>query len=311
MRHVPHLLCLVLAMGALAPRTDAQRRPSRSERDLRSFVHEGRERTFVVRAPRSVASTTEPMPLVIVLHGGGGNAANAERMTGFTSLVERERIVVAYPNGTGRSTTRLLTWNAGHCCGLAMQQRVDDVGFVDTMIDILAREMPIDSTRIYLTGMSNGAMMTHRLAREMRHRPAAIAPVVGAVFGDETAARGPVSVLAFNGLKDESVPTDGGTGSGIGRRAWDGVPPRPNEAQGQYWARENRCDTTPRVTSLDRLVHWVWSCPDGRAVELYQVTDGGHAWPGGNPGTRRADRPSGAIDATTTMWAFFRAHPRR
>lgn len=246
-----------------------------------------------------------------MLHGGGGDAANAERMSGFTRLVERERLIAVYPNGTSRRGDRFLTWNAGHCCGYAMENKVDDVGFIDAVLDALARDFRIDEDRIYVTGMSNGAMMTHRLGRELRHRPAAIAPVVGAVFGDEPAAPSAVAAVIFNGLKDTSVPPDGGLGDGIGRRAWDGVPPRPNVDQGAYWARAAACGATPTSKEDARVIHWTWPCASGAAVELYQLKDNGHAWPGGQAGSRRGDRPSDAIDATEVMWAFFKAHPRR
>lgn len=202
------------------------------------------------------------------------------------------------------------TWNAGHCCGYAMQNDVDDVGFIDAMLDEIEREWRIDPDRIYVTGMSNGGMMAHRLGRELRHRPAAIAPVVGAVFGDEPMPRSPVSAVIFNGLKDTSVPATGGMGNGVGRRAWDGVPPRPNLEQGAYWAGAARCGAEPDSTRQNRVIHWIWSCPDGIAVELYQLEDGGHAWPGGRAGSPMGDRPSDALDATTTMWSFFKAHPR-
>jgi polyhydroxybutyrate depolymerase len=76
--------------------------------------------------------------------------------------------------------------------------------------------------------------------------------------------------------------------------------------QGAYWARAAGCNATPRTITRDRLIHWTWSCPAGIAVELFQVTDGAHAWPGGSAGRRRADPPSNAIDATAAMWEFFK-----
>jgi polyhydroxybutyrate depolymerase len=276
-----------------------------------SLTHDGRERSYVVRAPRGLVRTDAPVPVVVVLHGGGGNAANAEQMTGFTKLVERERIIVVYPNGTGRRRERLLTWNAVHCCGTAMEQRVDDVGFIGAMLDTLAAVHPVDPKRIYVTGMSNGAMMAHRVGRELSPRIAAIAPVVGAVFGDEAPASNVVAAIIFNGLKDTSVPSQGGLGDGLGRRAWDGTPALPNLRQGAYWARVNECEAAPKLTESALVLHWVYTCPVGRAVELYQLKDNGHAWPGGRPGSRRGDKPSTVIDATELMWTFFKAHPRR
>lgn len=277
----------------------------------RSLQHGGRTRTYVVRAPRDAARNGPALPVVVMMHGGGGNAANAEQMSGFTRLVERERIIVVYPDGTGRLRDKLLTWNAVHCCGPAMEGKVDDVGFVNAILDALGREFAIDETRIFVTGMSNGAMMAHRVGRELSRRVAAVAPVVGAVFGDEVTAPSPVSAVIFNGLKDESVPSQGGLGAGRGRRAWDGTPPRPNLDQGSYWARVNGCDPAPRMSDSGSVLHWTWRCPAGRAVELYQLKDNGHAWPGGRAGSRRGDKPATSLDATEVMWAFFKAHPKQ
>lgn len=279
---------------------------SASAEDKQSFEYQGRTRSYVVRAPAGITRTSAPLPVVFVLHGGGGNAGNAEQMTGFTRLVERERIIVVYPEGTGRFRNRLLTWNAQHCCGPAMTERVDDVGFISALIDTLAAHYPVDQRRVYATGMSNGGMMSHRLGRELSARITAVAPVVGAVFGDEAPPARPVSALMINGLLDKAVPAQGGNSGGRGASAWDGMPAKPNIDQGTYWARYNACDATPRLNERGSVLHWTYRCPAGRAVELYQLMDNGHAWPGGKSGSRLGDTPSTAIDGTEVIWAFFK-----
>lgn len=301
------LLALLSACTASAQRADRRTSADPAEQSLR---HGGRDRSYVVRAPRDVGATGTSLPVVLVLHGGGGSAANAERMTGFTALVERERILVVYPNGSSRLGP-LRTWNAGHCCAYARDQDIDDVGFINALLDTLESRYPVDRARVYVTGMSNGAMMSHRLARELSHRIAAIAPVVGALFGDEPAPGGPVAMLAFNGTLDQLIPPDGGGNGRTVAGGFGGMRTRPYTEQGTYWARANGCTGAPTVTTQGVLVHTRYTCPAGRAVELQLVQDNGHAWPGGQTGTRRADGPSRSIDATTTMWAFFAAHPKR
>jgi len=148
-------------------------------------MHGGRLRSYILRLPP--AMPPGGVPLVLVLHGGGGNGVNAESMTDFTSLARAKGFIVAYPDGSARGRGGLLTWNAGHCCGYAMQSNVDDVGFLSALIDDLRSRYPIDSKRVYVTGISNGAMMAHRVGRELPQKVAAIAPVVGDVFGDEKA----------------------------------------------------------------------------------------------------------------------------
>jgi polyhydroxybutyrate depolymerase len=305
-RLAPTRLALAAAIAATlglapahSPGEDAQ--PARQ-----SFMHNGTLRGYVVRAPNGARSAGARLPVVLVLHGGGGNADNAERMTGFTQLVEREHIMVVYPEGTSaRAFVRLLTWNAGHCCGYAMENRIDDVGFIDALLDTLAARYPVDTARIFVTGMSNGAMMSHRLGRELSHRIAGIAPVVGALFGDELPPSQPVSAIMINGLLDKSVPADGGATGGRSANAWDGVPTAANIAQGTYWARADGCAATPTVQERATSVTRRWECPAGRRVELHQLKDQGHAWPSGQRGSRLGDKPSTSMDATEVIWAFF------
>jgi polyhydroxybutyrate depolymerase len=265
-------------------------------------------RTYVVRAPDTLKFNSR-LPLVLVLHGGGGNAANAEKMTGFTEKARKENFIVVYPEGSGRLRRALLTWDAKHCCGYAMEHEVDDVAFISALIDHLIKTYSIDDKRIYVTGMSNGGMMTHRLGIELSNRIAAIAPVVGTLFGDERAPLRPVAALMINGLLDENVPFAGGTGAGRGKDAWDGTPAKPALDQGAYWAKANGCNEAPIKNDMTTQISYRYQCPTGRAVELIALKDNGHAWPGGEKGSRRGDKPSESMNATDVIWEFFKAHP--
>lgn len=280
----------------------------------------GAIRTFIVRAPRELTHrgtdrrNASPLPLVIAMHGGGGNAQNAESMTRFTPLVDRERLLVVYPDGTGGARgdrgPAMYTWNATHCCAAAMRNHVDDVAFITALIDTLSARYSVDARRIYVTGMSNGAMMSHRIGRELSRRVAAIAPVVGAVFGDEALATSPVSAIMINGLNDTSVPPDGGAPGGLGASQWN-ASPRPNIDQGTYWARVNGCRESPSKSEQGQIITWRWACPTGLDVEVHQLRDGTHEWPGGPRGRRGVASVSTSMDATEMIWAFFKAHPKR
>jgi len=265
-------------------------------------------RTYVVRKPETLLPSSR-VPLVLVLHGGGGNAANAEKMTGFTEKARRERFIVVYPEGSGRFRRGLFTWNAGHCCGYAMENKVNDVAFINLLIDDLSKRYPIDDKRIYVTGMSNGAMMTHRLGVALSHRIAAIAPVVGTLFGDERIPTQPVAALMINGVLDDNVPFAGGQGEGRGKDAWDGTPTKPALDQAAFWAKANGCDPSPIKNDNATQTYYRNQCPNGRAVELIALKDNGHAWPGGEKGSPRGDKPSTSLNATDVIWEFFKSHP--
>jgi len=311
-RRLVHLACaavLVALAGyvALEAQTRREMPPAGIERLL---AHEGRQRTYLVHD----FGRGGPAPVVIVLHGGGGNAANAVNMTGFDRLAAREELIAVFPDGTaGRSRGRLLTWNAGHCCAQAMQNKVDDVGFIERIIDTLVESGRADRSRIYVTGMSNGAMMSHRIGRELSTKVAAIAPVVGAIFGDEPPPQGPVPAFVLVGAEDQTVPAAGGSlqlrGLLGGRSAADrDVAPAVDQAI--YWARHNGCREPERVA--DRVsARTTWAdCASGASVVFHSVADNGHAWPGGRPGRTGAARPTTAFDATEEIWAFFEKQRR-
>lgn len=291
------------------------RMDQKAAEDLKTIQVNGVRRTYLLRTPPQARQNPQKRrALVIVLHGGGGNAHNAESMSGFTRKARQEGFFVVYPNGTGKMQHILLTWNSTHCCAVAMKNKLDDIGFIAALIDKLEQNYSIDPTRIFVTGMSNGGMMSHQLGISLSGRIAAIAPVVGGVFGDERIPQFPVSAMIFNGLQDTNVPYNGGLGDGPGSRfgSWDGTPLKPALAQSQFWARADHCNTHPAQSTRGQLTVYDFACPGGVDVQQVIVNDGGHSWPGGKPGRYRgADQPSQSINATDAMWKFFKAHPKR
>jgi polyhydroxybutyrate depolymerase len=172
-----------------------------------SIIFDGLERTYRIHIP-SLYDKDKPMPLVIVLHGSEGSAKSMENLSGFNTLSDKEGFIVVYPNAIEKH------WNDG----LDMPQyrsnreNIDDVGFISILIDYLIKELNIDKKRIYVTGMSNGAIMSHRLACEVSERIAAIAPVVGAMpekVVSHCSPSRPISVLIINSVDDPIVSWEG------------------------------------------------------------------------------------------------------
>lgn len=268
-------------------------------------------------------------PVVILLHGGGGNAERMANKTQFDVIARREHLIAVYPDGTGGDrASQLLTWNATHCCAAAMRNHVDDVGFISALIDRLVATGHADPTRVYVTGMSNGAMMTHVIGRELSHKVAAIATNVGALFGDEPPPQAPVSALIIVGQLDARVPGAGGpiaadlvetSGSGLrgrlmARRAANNpVADRdvaPAIAQATYWSHADGCtDSTTTVTPAAKHIAYT-GCRDGTDVQYYVVTGSGHAWPGGRAGRDGGDPTATTFNASEVIWAFFSTHKR-
>jgi polyhydroxybutyrate depolymerase len=142
---------------------------------LHTLTYDGLERTYILHVPPSY-NERHPVPLVISLHGGGGNAGHQRRVSDFNRLADEKGFIVVYPNGTGQRQDAILTWNGGACCGYAMTNNVDDVGFIRALIAELSNAYAIDPKRIYVTGISNGGIMAYRLACEASDVIAAIAP---------------------------------------------------------------------------------------------------------------------------------------
>ncbi|MDY6981748.1 MAG: PHB depolymerase family esterase, partial [Pseudomonadota bacterium] len=257
----------------------------------------------------------EPAPLVILLHGGGGNGENMVMQTGFDTVAEREGLIAVYPYGSSALfDNALLTWNAGHCCSYAMRENVDDVRFISLLIDTLVATGRVDPERVYVTGLSNGGMLTHRLGRELPHKIAAIAPVISSLFGDEPVQSLAMPTLIINGADDRIVKPEGGelgvsVGGGlIGGRAAD-RPALPITRQGEYWAAVNGCSSHTDTASSVWTLRSYESCIGG-AVQSYAVEDNGHAWPGGTAPRPDADQPTQAVDANELIWDFFRQQHR-
>jgi polyhydroxybutyrate depolymerase len=277
--------------------------------------HEGRDRRFLVHDFSGGAQA----PVVIVLHGGGGHPENAVSMSQMDRVAQREKFIAVYPGGTGGMPGgKLLTWNAGHCCAYARENKVDDVGFIAKMIDQLVASGRADPKRIYVTGMSNGGMMTHRLARELPGRLAGIAPIVGAIFGDEAPASSPVPAIIFVGQLDQTVPAAGGPLGGPERRGVAANLARrpedhdvaPDIAQAEYWAKANGCAASVKMnTARFEEIRWE-KCTSGAPVHFYRVANNGHAWPGGQAGRAEADQPTQAVNASEMMWRFFAANAK-
>jgi polyhydroxybutyrate depolymerase len=259
----------------------------------------GRTRRYFVHPPKGYDGKT-PLPLVLVLHGAVQGAINVERMSGMSAKADKENFLVAYPNGTSGSGLAP-TWNAGACCGYAVIRKVDDVGFLRALIDRLEHDYTVDPKRIFVTGISNGGMMSYRLACELADRVAAIAPVEGAQ-DLECRPSGPVSVLIFHGTADLLVPYKGGrTPFQIGPKRTD----TSVSSTVAFWVKQDGCSTTPKHEETAQLRIDTYSdCKDSAGVTLYTIPGGHHMW----PGTRLSHND---VPATDIMWSFFAAHPKR
>ena len=261
-----------------------------------SLEFDGRTRGYLVHPPRGYHPGA-PLPVVFVLHGATESNDGVEELSRMSVKADAEHFIAVYPAGTGR----VVTWNAGNCCGSAMKENVDDIGFLRALLEKIQHDYAIDPQRVYFTGISNGAMMSYRVACEMAEQVAAIAPVEGAL-NVECHPTAPVSVLIFHGTADRLVPFEGGS---TPFQADDNR--RNNSVAGavNFWVKRDGC-AVPATQEITPEVHIdkFSNCQQGTAVELYAIQGGHHMWPGRALSGNR-------VPATDLMWDFFVAHPKR
>lgn len=267
---------------------------------------DGRLRLYRIHVPPSYTGS-DSVPLILNFHGLGSNSLQQEVYSNFAGLADQPEggFIVVSPQGTTLTTNSF--WNTTLLPGL-----VDDPSFVDQLLDDLQANLCIDASRVFSAGMSNGAMMSIRLACSLSSRIAAIAPVAGAYYPALSNSLNPnetcldtraVPIIAFHGTADNTVPFNGGAGLGglVFRLPQDNT--TPDEDVIEDWAIHNGCTSgrqeAPVIGSV-RLVTYD-GCTDGATAQLYIVDGRGHSWPGAFG--------SGDISATDLAWQFFQAHP--
>ena len=276
----------------------------------------GYARTYGVYAPASL-DVSKKYPLLVMLHGGGGKGKGMRVLTrkGFESLADRHGAIVAYPDGVDKN------WNdfRGDKSRKAQRENIDDVAFISSMLDELAAAYPVDASRIYAAGISNGAMMSYTLACRASDRFAAIAPVAGAMPENllpACAPSRPVPVLIISGTEDKLVHWEGGYVTGpfgkkkLGRTV-------SVEKSRDFWLEKNSCDAAKKEISradpdpedgID-VTREVYTACAG-AVEFIKIDGGGHTWPGGLQYLPELviGKTSRELDANTEIWNFFMKH---
>lgn len=295
------ILAALLALTGCRPGPKASAPPASAPigASQQSLQIGGLTRTFRVYRPRDLPASA---PLVVMLHGGFGDADQAERSYGWDAEADREHFAVLYPDGEHRA------WNTGGgCCGDPARQGLDDVGFITAAVRAVEAEIPIDADRVYATGISNGGIMAYRLACDS-DLFAAIGPDSATLLGDCPAPKA-LSVLHIHGTADTRIPYSGGRGDGSAHI--DG-PPVP--AVVATWRAADGC-AAPTVAVAGVVTTSTAACPHGRTVELITITGAGHQWPGSEQHPVRqallgADPPSTALNATEVFWQFFAAHSK-
>jgi polyhydroxybutyrate depolymerase len=261
---------------------------------------DGVSRSYRVYCPKICQN--EKLPLMIVLHGGLGNAEVIEKRTGMNEIADTGCFIVAYPNGTeghyGMKNRR--TWNAGTCCGIASKSNVDDVKFIEAVIEHLKELYPVDSSRVYAAGMSNGGMMAYRLATEIPNKIAAVAVVSATLAVDNFDPARNVAVLHIHGTDDQFVPIGGGKG----KKSVSNVDHLSLADTIERVTKARNC-LPPQVRMLGEGIELSTYQSKGAPVEVVVIKNGAHAWPGGK-GRKDNHGLKEDFSASRYAWEFVR-----
>jgi polyhydroxybutyrate depolymerase len=305
--HASRLLSCILAVAlALSLGGCARTTHAKDTTDTAGTITVGgRQRTYLVHLP-SGYDPTRPVPLLIALHGSGSTGADMADLTGFNALADTQGFLVAYPDGIDGS------W-ADHNNTDADRAGVDDVAFMDALIDHLSTAYGVDPARVYATGMSNGGFMATLLACTLPETVAAVAPVAATMplsLVSQCPPGRPVSLLLIHGLDDTVDPPGGGKVDAQGGK----IGPIASDAETvAFWASRDGCWSAPAATDLPttgsgkaKVRQTDYSdCWDGTQVRYDTLTGIGHVWPGGPHSTLQG------FDASAVIWSFFAAHPQQ
>jgi polyhydroxybutyrate depolymerase len=263
-----------------------------------NMMFEGLERTYQVYLPANYQEGVQ-WPLVFNLHGYGSNAVEQNLYSGMSAVADTGNFILCFPNGTPNILGAGNAWNVGFP---GIPATANDVGFIDSLINIIHAEHNINLSRVYSCGMSNGGFMTYKLACELTDRFQAIASVTGSMVPSEMTdcmPSGTIPTLQIHGTEDPTVNYNGSIiNVGI-------------EELITYWVNHNDCTNMPDTTfiaespagdnSSAQLISYT-DCDGDREVLFYKIIGGEHTWPG-------AIFPIGVtnqdIKASVEIWNFF------
>ena len=237
--------------------------------DVRTVRIDGQNgRSAILVEPADRTASSPKLPLVVILHGLGEDAEGMAKLATWPEAARDVGFVAVFPQGVDDS------WNAGKCCGSAAEQGVDDVAFLDALVAQMVAEENVDPNAVYLTGFSNGAMMTYLYGCRRPDALAGAASVAGTNFSD-CQPDAPLRFLQVSGSDDPVVPVLGGHSS------VPGVPEVPSVEQSILAvARASGCTGQPNGVELAGVASFQGEgCADGKPVRYDVVRGLGHEYP--------------------------------
>ena len=308
------LICLALAINLGSPvwHLNVDSENPGSDITRQSIIWQDRERTYWLHLPPK-DNMDGPLPILFHLHGGGGTGKGTVKLTygRFNEIADREGFIVVYPDAIAKN------WNDGRTEHLKPENiGVDDVGFIEAIVERLKSQYQIDPDRIFTTGMSNGGFMSTRLLcdrAELFRGGAILTASISEGYFSQCAPSQPVGVLVMNGTADPIVPYTGGEIRLFGKNRGSIL---SHEDFVAFWKEKNGCLEELQVEHIPNTKPWdgtqveirnFRNCHPRGALKVYEIQGGGHTWPGGRQylGRRLIGNTSREINACDVIWDFF------
>ena len=261
-----------------------------------------KERCWLLLVPENIDYSKES-PLVVDMHGIGGNMYLQHNLTRFANVSEEHGVYVVYPQGHNNE------WNMGDdiCCG-----DDDDFGFILEMIEIIKQKYTVDESRIYSTGWSNGCGMTQRLAAQASEIFAAAACSSMYFMDEPSADYSPIPFMEIHGLVDELVHYPSVSLVGFYYGVYNVEAALIGAIQNfENWADMNECQgLIPEIIALeeDYDIRAYTDCENGAEVRLMTQFYSSHNpylndYPASSGIGRGQGNPTG-IATTQILWEF-------
>ncbi len=271
---------------------------------------QGMSRKYLIHVPHSYKG--EEIPLVLFLHGAGGNSEGAAKKYGWTRKADEESFIVVFPEATPLDLTKPShfrtnpnVWNSGlpH-----VKKSVDDIAYLRKVIEDVSKRYKVDPRRVYMTGFSSGASMTFRAGIELSDILTAIAPVSGHLMVEHPKPKRTMSMMLIVGDADPLNPIDGGPA----KNPWTPhlVNKPPMIASVLDWLKLLNIAPTQKTVEKKGGVTFTRYGPNGKGqeVEYIVVAGQGHEWPGGERALpeKLTGKEMNTLNATDTIWQFFK-----
>lgn len=272
-----------------------------------NFNFNGTNREYLLHLP-TFYNSSEIYPLIVALHGYGDSPRLIEQYSNLSRKADKEKFIVVYPYGAINDLNKKRSWNAGSCCGEALNKNLDDVLFINNLVEEIEKKYKINSKKIYLTGFSNGGLLVHKIASEKPDKFAAVAVIAGSIGGKSREKdpyytipipKKPIPILIMHGKKDGSVIYEGGPNK-LGNASFTSF----NDSA-SFWIKNNKAYKKEVIENKIIIHESFIKTTNGARVELYSVKQSSHVWFGGIMEFKN-NLMGKSISATDTIWAFFK-----